>query len=211
MRSINGGKGRGGPPPRQDAIAVRPIGDVGDPQRAQIAARLLAELVGLMGARGARPEAGLLALTYKDGSMTFLVAANGADQAGDVQGRVYQELHATVTAYNAAPPPSGTNVADASSVTDPAPPPDPDDTGPQGVVDPVVRPEGVEDRRGRIDYDKFGDAKEKIDFDEPAMPAVPTQCSVCSRPVDPADETCGSCGASLKGAETSEGPESSDP
>lgn len=98
MRGIRGG--RGGPPPGpQDGIAVRPLGDLGDPHRAQLAAKMLAEMVGILASRGTRPQAGLLALTYPDGSMTFLVAANSDEQAGQVQGRVYEALHNMVEAY----------------------------------------------------------------------------------------------------------------
>jgi hypothetical protein len=118
MKSIHGR--RGGPPiQRQDGIAVRPIGDVGDLRRSSFASSILAESVAMMQAKtGARPVAGLLAYVYPDGTMTLLVAANTADEAVAVIGPVYQTLHAIAAPALSLVPPAAPEPRD----TDPAPP-----------------------------------------------------------------------------------------
>ena len=91
------------PPPA--ALTVRPIGDVGDPRRASLTAKLLNDVVGIVDAKGgSRATAALIAMVHPDGTMTFLVGAHDADGAGEVQGRVYQALHETVAAYESVAP-----------------------------------------------------------------------------------------------------------
>ena len=127
MRSIHGGKGgdRRGSIPQRDSIAVRPLGDAGDRQRAALAAKLLGQLVSLMSTRGARPEGAMLTLTYSHGPITLLIAANTADQAAGVISAANERLQAAIAIMMSEPPASGT------SVTEPAPAPCVDDTGPQ--------------------------------------------------------------------------------
>jgi len=88
------------------SVTIKPLGDVGDPKRAAVAARLLGELFEIVGAKtDAVPSSSLLAMTFPDGRMTLLVAERSGHDAGDVLAGVYAALHETVSAYVGEGPP----------------------------------------------------------------------------------------------------------
>ena len=116
-------------------MSIVPMVRSSDPRRDQVAAGLLKEVPGILGAKaGARPKSMALVLVYGDGSMSFLLGAKDGDGAADLQARVYSTIHEQVAAMSDA-------VSPQDAETKPGPLEEDQDLGPESSDGPVSDPE----------------------------------------------------------------------